>query len=287
VTRWFSRAAVVQTIHGFDDERAKWGGPAQRVLRAGRWLSAHVPDATVTVSESLAARYAEQFQRTAYYVPNGVRVLGHTPETSYLNQLGLEPQEYLLFVGRVVPEKAVHTLLQAYAKDDTPYRLVVAGGSSHTDDYSDEVGALASTDPRVLLPGFVYGDDLRQLYSHAAVFVLPSRLEGLPLALLEAASYGTPIVASDIPPHVEILGADDGPGRRVARTGDVGSLADAIERSLEDPEAERAGAAELKRHVEARFSWAVAAEQLEQVYEDARARAAERRHFALHRAPSS
>jgi glycosyltransferase involved in cell wall biosynthesis len=129
-----------------------------------------------------------------------------------------------------------------------------------------ELERLAAADPRVVLTGYVYGDDLAALYAHAGAFVLPSLLEGLPLTLLEAGSHGVPLVASDIPPHREVL-QPGGPGRRLFPVGDEAALADAIAAALREPEAERAAASVSREDVLNRYSWEAAVEQTERLYE--------------------
>jgi glycosyltransferase involved in cell wall biosynthesis len=262
--RLFGRARVVLTVHGLDDERAKWGWGARSVLRTARWMSARVPHATIAVSRALADHYANHPGHSAVYIPNGVTTPTRRPPEA-VRRLGLEPGRYLLFVGRFVPEKAPDLLLRAFRRLDRPVRLVLAGGSSHTDAYAAELERLAADDPRVVLPGYVYGEALEALYDHAGAFVLPSALEGLPLTLLEAASHGTPVVASDIPPHVEVLGIDR-PGGHLFPSGQEAALTIALERALADPGAERAGAVRLRNRVLAAYSWDRAARATEAVY---------------------
>jgi len=164
-----------------------------------------------------------------------------------------------------VQEKAPDLLLRAFRQLPGCMQLVVAGGSSYTDSYVEELHRAASEDPRVLFPGYVYGSLLEALYAHAAAFVLPSQLEGLPLTLLEAASHGVPIVASAIAPHVEVL-RGDGPGHRLFLANDEGALVRAIERSLADPTIERRGARRLRDDVLRRYDWDRAASATERVY---------------------
>jgi glycosyltransferase involved in cell wall biosynthesis len=249
-----SRAKVVLTVHGRDGERAKWGRGAAAVLSGAEWLSARMPDATVVVSEDLARHYRDAYGREAVYIPNGVEPQVAPAADAIATRWGLTEGSYLLFVGRLVPEKAPDALLAAFRRIETDTRLVLAGGTSFTDTFVARLEREAARDPRVLMPGYVYGDTLRELYGNAAAFVLPSLLEGLPLTLLEAASYGTPVVASDIPPHLEVL-RDEARGRRLFPSGDADALAAAIERSLADPAAERLGAAELRSDVLARYDW--------------------------------
>jgi glycosyltransferase involved in cell wall biosynthesis len=142
---------------------------------------------------------------------------------------------------------------------------VIAGGSSFTDRYTDSLAALAAEDKRVVLPGYVYGETLAELYANAAAFVLPSLVEGLPLTLLEAASYGVPVVASSIGPHVEVVG-NDGPGHRLVPPGDVAALAAAIEEAIEGGATVREGASQLREHVVDEYSWDRAVDATEALY---------------------
>ncbi len=262
--RMLSRARVVLTVHGLDDERAKWGKGARSVLRTAQWMSAHVPNATIAVSRSLSDYYAAHHHRSAVYIPNGVsRGVGQPPEA--IRHFGLEPGGYVLFVGRFVPEKSPDLLIRAFGQLDRPLKLVLAGGSAYTDGYATELQRLAAADPRVVFTGYAYGDALEGLYSNAAAFVLPSALEGLPLTLLEAASHGTPVVASDIAPHLEVLGKERA-GQRLFTSGDAASLTAALERSLADPARERAGSARFRDRILAAYSWERAVLATESVY---------------------
>jgi glycosyltransferase involved in cell wall biosynthesis len=263
--RYLSRSKVVLTVHGRDDERGKWGRGAKAVLGTAGWLSARVPDATIVVGRHLERYYREAHGRPAVYVPNGVQAAMPRPANGALCRLGLQPGRYLLFVGRLVPEKAPDLLLQAFRRLPGGHRLVLAGDSSFTDGFTSGLRALAARDSRVVLPGYVYGAELQELYSNAAAFVLPSLLEGLPLTLLEAASYGLPVVASSIPPHLEVLGSA-GPGRHLHRPGDGDDLLAALGRVLAEPRAERAGAVALRDQVLRSYCWDDATRRTEAVY---------------------
>jgi glycosyltransferase involved in cell wall biosynthesis len=263
--RYASPARVVLTVHGLDDQRGKWGLGARTVLRTASWLSARVPDATIVVSQDLERHYREVHRHPAVHVPNGVPAPMPQPPDGVMARLGLRPGRYLLFVGRFVPEKAPDLLVRAFRRLPGDQRLVLAGGSSFTDGYTSSLLAIAAGDPRVVLAGYVYDAELAELYANAAAFVLPSLLEGLPLTLLEAASFGTPVVASAIPPHVEVLMAN-GPGRRLVGPGDEDGLLRAIEQVVAAPEQERRGAVTLRDHVLRAYSWDGAAAATEQVY---------------------
>jgi len=274
--KWLSAARVVQTIHGRDDQRAKWAPPARAVLKLGSWMSARVPDATVVVSRDLAAFYRQRYQQEVDYVPNGVTLTGGGRAGATLDRLGLQPGRYLLFVGRLVPEKAPDLLIKAFRAVPGDLKLAIVGGSSFSSSYSKVLADLAADDARVCLPGFQYGGALQELYSNAAAYVSPSTLEGMPLTLLDAAGSGTPVVASDIPAHLEVLGRRDGPGRRLFASGDEVGLVNALLRSLADPVGERRGAGLLRDDVLPVYQWDRAAASTEAVYERILGRTCER-----------
>jgi glycosyltransferase involved in cell wall biosynthesis len=260
-----SRAKVVQTIHGLDADRAKWSHGVQRLLKTATRLSAIVPDETVVVSEALAAHYAEHYRRITSVIPNGVdQPVIRLPER-ITTEYGLNGGDYVLFVGRLVPEKAPEDLLRALALLPHDLKLVVAGGSSHTDEYVRELNDLGHQDDRVIFTGYVHGALLQELYCNAAAFVLPSRLEGLPLTLLEAASYGTPVIASDIAPHREVL-RTSATGHLLYPVGDIDALAAAIAETVHDPLASRQGGAQLREHVAQHYSWKRCVDDLESLY---------------------
>ena len=263
--RALTSRGVVLTVHGLDYDRDKWGVGARTALRSAGWISAHVPHATITVSKNLADFYLRRYGRVAHYIPNGVAAPVDRPPRLIDERFGLRGRDYALFLGRLVPEKAPDLLLRAFHTVDTSSRLVIAGGSSFTDRYVQQLEALAARDPRVLMVGTVQGELLQELYSNAALFVLPSRLEGLPLTLLEAASYRLPLVASDIPPPREIIG-DDGPGGRMFPSGDENALAAALTETLEDLDAAFAGARLLGDRVTGDYDWDRATDATEAVY---------------------
>ena len=265
--RYLSRKAVVQTIHGLDGDRAKWGGAASAMLRSATWLSAKVPDATVVVSRTLGEHYRDVYGRECVYIPNGVSPRTSCPPGIITENYGLQGRDYVLFVGRLVPEKNVDLLVRAYREVKSDLRLIIAGGSSYTDEYTEELARLASLDDRVVMTGYVYGEELDELYTNAAVFVLPSALEGLPLTLLEAIGSSLPVVASDIPPHVEVI-AESRPGARLVAVDDEAALSRGITDALADLDAERDGAAALRDAVIAHYDWDRATDLLETLYLD-------------------
>ena len=263
--RYLTRSRVVLTVHGLDYARQKWSGAARVALKVAAGLSARVPHTTIVVSRALAEHYATRLGRDAVYIPNGmpegtVHGLGAIGD-----RLGLAGRDYVLFVGRLVPEKAPDLLVRAFREVPGDAGLVIVGSSGFTDAYAESVRRLAAADPRVVIAGAVFGDELAELYSNASAFVLPSSLEGLPITLLEAIAHRAPVIVSDIAPHVEVVGTD-GPGHRLVRQGDAGALAAAMTAALADRKGEAAGAAVLFGQVSAQYNWDTITSATEQVY---------------------
>jgi len=262
-----SRATVV-SVHGLDHEREKWSPTASRLLRLGEYSAGHFPDATICVSRTLTRHFSEHFPGARVeYIPNGVPVPEKAvPADEIRRAWGLEPGSYVLFMGRFVPEKAPELLMEAFSETDLDMGLVMAGGAQHDPAYEAKIRDLAARDPRILLPGFVSGHVRDELYANAALFVLPSRLEGLPIALLEAMAHGVPVLASDIECHIEVLGSDQRYGRTF-RTDDGADLTRALE-ELPDDSARAERAARAVDLVAAEFDWDDVVEATESLYRD-------------------
>jgi len=264
IPRYLSRSSVVMTVHGLDHQRAKWGAAAQAVLGTAHWMSGRVPDELVVVSRDLVEHYRNRRGLDATYVPNGV--VPHPPvPADLLDPFGLQPGRYAVSVGRLVPEKRADLLIRAFQGVEGDHRLAIVGDSSFSDDFSRHLRDLAADDPRVVFTGFAYGDTLAALYQHAGVFVQPSALEGLPLTLLEAVSYDCPVLVSDIPPHLEVVGQGSSRHRTVP-VDSLEALTAALREMLAADRAPDPTADELRSSVVSHYSWDAAVIELEQVY---------------------
>lgn len=266
LARFGSRSKVALTVHGLDQERAKWSGLAQRVLGLAYAMSGRVPDVVVTVSRALEARYKADFGRRAVYIPNGAAAVTRgEPLGRLATDFGLEPAGYALFVGRIVPEKRPDLLIEAANGLPDGMKVVIVGDSSFSDEYVDAIKRAADGNERIVLPGYLYGTELAAAFDNAAVFVQPSDLEGLPITLLEALSYRLPVVASDIPPHLEVIADCRCEGHRTFPAGDSGALRDAITATVAD----RSRRAEVQADADrllAPYDWDSAARALLDVY---------------------
>jgi len=196
---------VVVTHHGPDYDRQKWGGFARLVLRLGERFGMRWSQAQIVISRTIFELVRAKHGVEATIIPNGVVAPDIPASHGCLDELGLAPRRYVLLVSRLVPEKRHLDLMQAFLAADMPgWKLVLAGAADHESSYVNEVRALAAQSDRIVMAGFRTGLALRELYAHAGVFVLPSSHEGLPIALLEALSYGLPSLASAIPANLEV-----------------------------------------------------------------------------------
>lgn len=273
--RLAGRATVV-TVHGLDWQRDKWGGPASAVLRAGAWSSARFPHRVIVVGRHLQDHYREVYGVEASFVPNGVGAI-EAPPLEAGQVPGLEAGRYLVFLGRLVPEKGLERLVAAWGAARVDMPLVVVGGDAYSKDFAARLRA--SAPPGLIFPGPRYGAARDALLTHARAFVYPSRVEGMPLAALEAMAAGLPVFLSDIPPHREILIGDGcapasglmraGPGWRVPEHAWEEALRAAA--GLSDERREAAGQ-EARALVRARFGWDEVARRTLEVYQEALAR---------------
>ncbi|MFK5891971.1 MAG: glycosyltransferase family 4 protein [Pseudomonadota bacterium] len=195
---------VVFTNHGPDYDREKWGRLAKLVLRLGEKIGGIFANEVVVISNVIGDIIQQRCGRQSNLIYNGVIINEPSTQTSYIHKLALQPGKYILAVARFVPEKGLHDLIQAFNGIELGYKLVLAGDSDHEDDYSLKLKNMAAENPNIILTGYITGEPLHQLYSNAGLFVLPSYHEGLPIALLEALSYGITPLVSDIPANLEV-----------------------------------------------------------------------------------
>lgn len=197
---------VVCTVHGLDWQRGKWNCFASNFLKFGEYITAKHTNATINVSKNLVSYYEEKYGRLTHYIPNGIEKPVNTlPPDIIKRKYNLNRNNYLLFLARLVPEKGVHYLIEAFKGIQTNMKLVIAGGSSHSSKYENDLHNMAKDDDRIIFTGFVEGNELYELYSNAYIYILPSDIEGLPISLLEAMSYGNCCLVSDIPENADVI----------------------------------------------------------------------------------
>lgn len=195
----------IATIHGLDHQRAKWGKFAKAYIMFGEKCAVKFADEIIVLSKGVQEYFKTTYGRETKFIPNGVTKPLVRDADLITNKFGLRKDEYILFLGRIVPEKGIRYLIEAFKEVDTDKKLVIAGGASDTDEFLNEMKELAKGDDRILFTGFVEGRLLEELYSNAYVYTLPSDLEGMPLSLLEAMSYGNCCLVSDIDECTEVV----------------------------------------------------------------------------------
>lgn len=198
IIKFFSKKKIIVTIHGLDWQRAKWGGFATKYIKFGEKMAAKYADEIIVLSENVQKYFLDTYNRKTNFIPNGV----NKPEIKEANiikeKYNLEKDSYILFLGRIVPEKGIHYLIDAYKQLKTDKKLVIAGGASDTSEYYLELKNNCLDNNNIIFTGFIQGEELEELYSNSHIYVLPSDLEGMPLSLLEAMSYKNCCVTSDI-----------------------------------------------------------------------------------------
>lgn len=260
---WIPKLAgkrVICTIHGLDWARAKWGGFATKYIKWGEKQAVKHADEIIVLSRGVQEYFEKTYGRKTLFIPNGVS----GPEPRFVNEIkklwGLEKNSYVLFLGRIVPEKGLRYLVEAWKDINTDKKLVIAGGSSDTEVFMNELIEMAGDD--VIFTGFQQGRVLEELYSNAYIYTLPSDLEGMPLSLLEAMSYGNCCLVSDIPECAEVV--ED--KATVFKHSDVNDLRNMLQQLLDDPglvEQYKAGAAEF---ICRKYSWDDVVEKTLEIY---------------------
>ena len=200
------RLKVVLTIHSLNYDHEKWGKIAKFLLKTGEKMGCRFADEVIVISEVIKNNIVKLHNRNnIHLIYNGVPEPTFIQTTHYLDKLGVEPQKYIFAMGRFVPEKNFHQLIKAFLLLDNRdgYQLVLAGDADFDDEYSRGLKKLAHENG-VILPGFIRGEKLHELLTHASAFVLPSSHEGLPISLLEAMSYDLPVIVSDIPANLAV-----------------------------------------------------------------------------------
>lgn len=197
---------VIVTVHGIDWQREKWkSGFGSKFIHKGEKNAVKYVDEIIVLSKGVQDYFEKIYGRKTVFIPNGVSNHIERKPQIIKNKFGLDKDEYILFLGRLVPEKGIKYLIEAFKQVDTEKKLVIAGGSSDTSEFENEMKEIAKEDKRILFTGFVQGQELEELYSNAYVYALPSDLEGMPLSLLEAMSYGNCCLVSDIPECAEVV----------------------------------------------------------------------------------
>jgi glycosyltransferase involved in cell wall biosynthesis len=249
------KTKVVVTCHGLDWQREKWGKLSSRMIRWGEKSAAQFADNLIVVSDDLKQYFLKTYGRDIAYIPNAPASYAPCDTNFQLSQsLGLTAGRYLLYLGRLVPEKCPDLLIQAFREGLLPadWKLVFVGGTSDTNAFGDNLAQLAKGCPNIVFAGELRGGRLAEIVRNAGLFVSPSNLEGLPLAMLEGMAEAVPIVASNIPPHQQLLGEDRG---IMFQAGNVKDCAAKLAWAIQHPQAMAQMAQVAQQHVQQYYTW--------------------------------
>ena len=241
---------TVATIHGLDWQRAKWGRFASTYLKFGERTAAKCADEVIVLSRNMQEYFTKTYGRDTRFIPNGIERKQLVTAQEITSEYGLRKDDYILFLGRIVPEKGVHYLIDAFGKLDTDKKLVIAGGSSDSEEYYEQIKQMAAKDPRIILTGFVQGHMLQELYSNAYIYVLPSDLEGMPMSLLEM-SYGNCCLTSDIAECTEVV---EDKAASFAR-GSADALYEVLDELIRHPQKVQKYKDEAADFITGKYSW--------------------------------
>ena len=243
---------VIVTIHGLDWSREKWkSGFGSKFIRQGEKNAVKYADEIIVLSKGVQDYFERTYGRKTHFIPNGVnRPVIRQPQL-ITDKFALTKDSYILFLGRLVPEKGIRYLVEAFKEVKTDKKLVIAGGSSDTDDFTAELKNLAEGDDRIIFTGFVQGQLLDELYSNAYIYTLPSDLEGMPLSLLEAMSYGNCCLVSDIPECTEVV--ED--KAIIFKKSDVSDLKKKLQEACEQPETVKRLKEQAADYICRKYSW--------------------------------
>ena len=261
----FLKRKIVVTIHGLDWQRAKWGNFASFVIKFGEKMAARYADDIIVLSDNVKEYFWKTYNRKVTYIPNGINRPAPQGQTVIGEKYGLQKDGYFLFLARIVPEKGLHYLIEAFSGLKTDKKLVIAGGSSQAYGYMEQIHRMAAEDDRILMTDFVQGQVLEELYANAYAFVLPSDVEGMALTLLEARSSGAGSQVSDIRDNTEV--GDD--KARPFIKGNVKDLRRQLTWLLEHPDEVRRMGEESVDYICGKYDWDDVTERTLAVYEKA------------------
>lgn len=253
---------VVASLHGIDSQRDKWGGFASKYLEFGERMAATKADVCLVLSKNMKEYIDTKYGVNSILFANGIdKPQSHAPEI-IKEKYGLEKNEYILSLGRIVPEKGLQYLIKAFRECSSDRKLVIAGGSESNKDYYNQLLALAEGDERIIFTGYVYGQEVQELYSNAYIFALPSNLEGMANALLEAMSYGNCCLISDIPENTEVVHDK----ALSFEKGNETDLQKKLQMLLDDENLVRKYKKEAAPYILDRYNWDIVVDQMLRIY---------------------
>jgi len=249
---------TIVTVHGLNYKTPKWKGFGEKFIHLGEKFTAKYANEVIVLSKEQQQFFRDKYNRNTTYIPNGVTIQDYLTPNIIEKKYGLKKDGYILFLSRLVPGKGVEYLIDAYKQIESDLPLIIAGDAPFVNDFIEDIKGRAKKDERIKFIGFVEGDELQELYSNAKLFVFPSEAEGMPMCLLEAMSYNTPCLVSDIPENLEV-------GKEYVwkfRSGNTSDLKKQLELLLKSNDKINS-----RNYVKNNFDWDKVVEKTLEVYE--------------------
>ena len=253
---------IIVTIHGLDWNRSKWGGFATKYIKHGEKCAVKYADKIIVLSKGVQDYFKETYNRDTIFIPNGVEESKIKEPKIIKEKYNLEKDNYILFLARIVPEKGLDDLIDAYNKIKTDKKLVIAGGASHTNDYLRHIEQKVKKNKNIIMTGFVQGDELEELFSNTFLYCLPSHIEGMPISLLEAMSYGRNVLVSDIEENTQVIGKYGTSFKK----GNIDDLAKKLQDSLN--EKNRKNSEDIENYILKKYNWNVIINKTIDIYKN-------------------
>ena len=250
-------------IHGIDWKRDKWSNSfASKFIKQGEKNIVKFANEIIVLSKNMQKYFKDEYNIETTLIENGVTGYGAINANIIYKKFGLKKDEYILYLSRLVPEKKADLLIDVYNSLDISKKLVIAGSSSDSDDYYKLLLSKAKNNKNIIFTGFVEGDLLKELYSNSYIYVLPSELEGMPLTLLEAMSYGNYCIVSDIPELTEVMG-DYGLS---FKHNDFNDLRSKIDYTIKNYDKIISAKNDIKKYVLDRYNWDTTTNKIMELY---------------------
>jgi glycosyltransferase involved in cell wall biosynthesis len=267
--------AVILNVDGRDADREKWRGVAKTYIRFAERTAAKYLDTLIADARVIAQRYREEFGRETYFIPYGANIRPRaefTRDSDLLARYRLDPDRYILFVSRLTPENGAHLLIEAFTRTRLPLKLVIVGDAPYVDDYKRHLATLC--DERIVMTGYLFGDDYREISSRCRFFVLPAGIDGTRPVLLDQMGFGNCVLVKDTPANVEVIG---GAGASFDHRREVAALREQLERLSGDDAAVQQYRSRALDRVRTAYSWDRVTDQYEALFTAVLARSLRRR----------
>ena len=250
---------TVATIHGLDWQRSKWGSFATKYIKFGEKMAVKYADEIIVLSKNMQNYFKKEYNRSTTFIPNGVNIPKKISVNKIEKKWGLEKNSYILFLARLVPEKGLHYLIEAYKHIKTDIKLVIAGASSHTDEYVKTIKESIKNEKRIIMTGFVQGIELEELFSNCLIYCLPSDVEGMPISLLEAMSYECNCLVSDIEENTQVLNNYG----MTFKKGNIKDLENKLKKMLNNKKDLNSN---IKKYIQENYNWDIIVKETELLY---------------------